>query len=192
MEFDDALRVIHHITGAFQLGHHQRGGGEPGEVDGPVRAGGQLLRPPAPVHRLKLESGVGDGRGEVGRVQLDEVRAGELIVEKDKLPRHIPGRQPDLLGIGADDVRIIGLELFDEIGAGLARDEDLAAGRGAELAQRYGVLPHLERDALDGFERFSVELDDAQRGQGAVGDGDAGIVRRGRIVDVYIGAILLV
>ena len=72
VQVDGALGVVHDIAGALQFRHDVGGiGGELAQVDGSVLQGGVFHRAEAAVHRLKTETGVSDGLGEVRTVHLD-------------------------------------------------------------------------------------------------------------------------
>lgn len=100
VQVDDALSVIHHIAGALQFRYHISTHGELGQVDGPVLRSGVFLRPPGAVYRLDAEAGVGDGLGEVGAVHLDEVDAGQAVIEENQVLDAVPGLQLHFLGGG--------------------------------------------------------------------------------------------
>ena len=71
LQLNDALEVVDHIAGALQFLHHHCAGGQLGQVDGSVRQRSHFDRPPAPVHRRKLELCIGDGLGQICAVHLD-------------------------------------------------------------------------------------------------------------------------
>ena len=86
----DALCFVNHISRTLQFGYDISAHGEFGEVDGPVLRGGVLLRSPGTIHRLNSEAGVGDGLGQVGAVHLDEMDAGQAVIEENQLLDAVP------------------------------------------------------------------------------------------------------
>ena len=100
VQVDNALGVVHHIAGTLQLRHHISTHGELAEVDGPVLGRGVLLRPPGAVHRLDTEAGVGDGLAQIGAVHLDEMDAGQAVIEENQFFDAVPGLQLHFLGCG--------------------------------------------------------------------------------------------
>ena len=142
LQLDDPLEVVDHIAGALQFLHHHGPGGQLGQVDGAVHPGGQLLRPPAPIHRREFELCVGDGLTEVGAVHLDEVHSGLQIVEKHQfLGGRLARFQLDLLGGGGDDVGVVAGHLFHQIGAGIEVEQlDHTAFRRGLGVEQLGVL----------------------------------------------------
>ena len=149
VQVDDALGVVHDIAGALQFRHDVGGiGGELAQVDGPVLGSGVLLRPPGAVHRLDTEAGVGDGLGEVGAVHLDEMDAGQAVIEENQLFDTVPGLQLHFLGGGVQHMAVPACVPFlGPVGAGRAVcQQDLAELVRLEDTQALGVPENLKGD----------------------------------------------
>ncbi len=166
VQMDEPLGLVHHIAGACQLYHFVAAHGELGEVDGAVSPGGQLHGAIVALDGAEAELGVGDGLEEVGRVHLDQMEAGELVVEEGQFPHAVPGVKLHFLGGCDQNVGIVsGVSLHGLVGAGIHMgQEDLSLVVGAVLAQGYGILSHLKDHAAHGLPALAVKLGDFQGG----------------------------
>ena len=178
IQVDDPLGIVYHIAGTLQFRYHISTHRELGEVDGPVLRGGVLLRSPGAVHRLDSEAGVGDGLGEVGAVHLDEVDAGQAVIEEHQILDAVPGLQFHLLGGGIQHMAVSArIPFLHPVGTGLTvGEEDLSKLVRLEDAQALGVPEYLKGHIGHEFHAAPLILGDPQAGQLLVDDGGGGFV----------------
>ena len=178
VQVDNALGVVHHIAGTLQLRHHISTHGELAEVDGPVLGRGVLLRPPGAVHRLDTEAGVGDGLAQIGAVHLDEMDAGQAVIEENQFFDAVPGLQLHFLGCGVQHMAVsAGVPFLHAVGAGsTVCQQDLTELVRSEDAQILGVPEYLKGDAGHELHAAPLIFNDPQTGQLLVGDGGGGFL----------------
>ena len=169
-QVDDALSIVHHITGAFQFGHFVGAGGELAQVDFTVSIGDKFLGAEAAIDGPNAELHAGDGLGGIGAVHLDQLHAGLLIVEEKQILRAVSGNQFYLLPAGVQDVAVIaGIHLNGPVGSRCdTGQEDFPIGVRLVPADGSTVPVDLEGDALHGLVAGAVILHDPQANLGKI------------------------